>query len=46
MNAVSINSKYKDECLKFLQLVNTDSKLRDMLAYGVPDKTFKYVGTA
>ncbi|WP_320992078.1 ABC transporter substrate-binding protein [Hungatella sp.] len=44
MNAVSINSKYKDECLKFLQLVNTDSKLRDMLAYGVPDKTFKYVG--
>ena len=44
MNAVSINSKYKDECLKFLQLVNTDSKLRDMLAYGVPDKTFVYVG--
>lgn len=44
MNAISANSKHKDECLKFLQLVNTDSKLRDMLAYGVPDKTFKYVG--
>lgn len=44
MNAISSNSKHKDECLKFLQLVNTDSKLRDMLAYGVPDKTFQYVG--
>lgn len=43
MTAVSVNSKYKDECLKFIQLVNTDSKLRDMLAYGVPDKTFQYV---
>lgn len=44
MNAISANSKHKDECLKFLQLVNTDSKLRDMLAYGVADKTFQYVG--
>lgn len=44
MNAISVNSKYKEECLKVLQLVNTDSTFRDMLAYGVEGKTFDYVG--
>lgn len=44
MNAVSVNSKYKEECLKVLDLVNSDSKFRDMLAYGVEGNTFEYVG--
>ncbi|MFC4598129.1 ABC transporter substrate-binding protein [Cohnella hongkongensis] len=34
LNAISANSKYKNEALKYLQLVNTDSKLRNMLAFG------------
>jgi putative aldouronate transport system substrate-binding protein len=48
MNAISRNSKYKNEALKFLELVNTDTKLRDMLAYGIEGKHFEYVngGTA
>lgn len=43
LNAISANSKYKDECLKLLQLINTDQRLRDMLAYGVEGKDFEYV---
>ena len=42
MNAISANSNYKEEALKLLELVNTDQTLRDMLYYGVPDKTFQY----
>ena len=43
MNAISVNSKYKEECLKVLELINSDSKFRDMLAYGVEGNTFEYV---
>ncbi|MDR0568897.1 MAG: ABC transporter substrate-binding protein [Spirochaetaceae bacterium] len=43
MNAINANSKYKTEALKFLELVNTDTKLRDMLAYGIEGKHFEYV---
>jgi len=43
MNAVSANSRYKEEALKLLQLVNTDTKLRDMLAYGIEGRHFEYV---
>ncbi|MDR2534523.1 MAG: ABC transporter substrate-binding protein [Treponema sp.] len=48
MNAISVNSKYKNEALKFLELVNTDKKLRDMIGYGIEGKHFEYVnnGTA
>jgi putative aldouronate transport system substrate-binding protein len=48
MNAISANSKYKKEALRFLELVNTDTKLRDMIAYGIEGKHFSYVndGTA
>lgn len=42
LNAISANSKHKTEALKFLQLVNTDQKLRDMLAYGVEGTDFQY----
>lgn len=43
LNAISANSEHKVEALKFLQLVNTDQKLRDMLAYGVEGVDFEYV---
>ncbi len=43
LNAISANSEHKTEAIKFLQLVNTDQKLRDMLAYGVEGTDFKYV---
>ncbi|MDR0636027.1 MAG: ABC transporter substrate-binding protein [Treponema sp.] len=48
MNAISVNSKYKVEALKLLELVNTDTKLRDMIGYGIEGKHFHYVnnGTA
>jgi putative aldouronate transport system substrate-binding protein len=42
LNAISANSEHKVEALKFLQLVNTDQKLRDMLAYGVEGTDFEY----
>lgn len=42
MNAVSVNSNYKEEALKVLQLMNTDSKFRDMCAYGVEGNHFEY----
>jgi putative aldouronate transport system substrate-binding protein len=43
MNAISVNSKYKSESLRFLQLVNSDTKLRDMLNVGIEGKHFEYV---
>jgi putative aldouronate transport system substrate-binding protein len=43
LNAINVNSKYKKEALKVLELVNTDGKLRDMLAYGIEGKHFTYV---
>jgi putative aldouronate transport system substrate-binding protein len=43
MNAISANSKYKKEALLFLQLVNSDTKLRDMLHLGIEGKHFEYV---
>ena len=42
LNAVSSNSKYKKEALKLLQLMNTDSKLRDMCAYGTEGNFMQY----
>jgi len=42
MNVISANSKYKKEALKYLQLVNTDSTLRNLLAYGEEGVDFKY----
>ena len=42
MNAVSANSNYKAEALKVLQLMNTDSKFRDMCAYGTEGNYMKY----
>jgi len=45
MNAINVNSRYKKDALRLLQLVNTDTKLRDMLAYGIEGKHFHYLDT-
>ncbi|MDR0643598.1 MAG: ABC transporter substrate-binding protein [Treponema sp.] len=43
INCISVNSKYKEEALKLLQLVNSDPKFRDMMAYGIEGDHFHYV---
>jgi putative aldouronate transport system substrate-binding protein len=43
MNAISSNSRHKKESLKLLELINTDRKMRDMLAYGIEGINFSYV---
>jgi putative aldouronate transport system substrate-binding protein len=43
MLAVGANSRYKNETLKLIELINTDHKFRDMLAYGIEGKHFNYV---
>jgi putative aldouronate transport system substrate-binding protein len=45
LNAISANSEHKTEAIEFLQLVNTDQKLRDMLGYGIEGKDFEYVSS-
>ena len=35
VNAISAASKYKAEALKYLELMNTDETLRNMMAYGI-----------
>lgn len=43
MNMISANSKYPEKCLEFLNLVNTDTTLRDMFYYGEEGVNFDYV---
>lgn len=43
MNAISVNSKYKEEALKVLELINTDQKFRDLCAFGVEGDRFAYL---
>lgn len=43
LNAVSSNSRYKNEALRLLELVNMDRKFRDMLIYGLEGTHFTYV---
>ena len=43
MACISKSSKHPLEALKLLELVNTDSALRDMLAYGEEGVNFEYV---
>lgn len=42
INMVSTNSKYPEKCLQLLNLVNTDTKLRDMFYYGEEGVNFEY----
>lgn len=41
VNAISANSSYPEESLKFLELANTDPFIRNILAYGVEDVDWK-----
>lgn len=44
LNAISASSKYPKEAIKYLELVNTDSTLRNMLAYGVEGVDWEKTG--
>lgn len=43
LTCISNSCQYKDKALQLLELVNTDTKLRDMLAYGEEGVNFEYV---
>lgn len=43
ITCISASSNYKKEALKLLELVNTDTTLRDMLWYGEEGVNFEYV---
>ena len=43
MACISASSSHKVEALKILELVNTDSTMRDMMYYGEPGVNFEYV---
>ena len=43
MACISASSPHPLETLKLIELVNTDSALRDMLAYGIEGENFEYV---
>lgn len=43
MNMISTNTKYPEKCLQFLNLVNTDTAMRDMFFYGEEGVNFDYV---
>lgn len=42
LNMISANTKYPEKCLQFLNLVNTDTKVRDMFYYGEEGVNFEY----
>ena len=43
ITCINASSQNKEMALKFLELVNTDTKLRDMLAWGIEGVHFEYV---
>ena len=42
MNCISASCKYPEKALQLLELVNTDSKVRDALYYGLEGDNFEY----
>jgi putative aldouronate transport system substrate-binding protein len=42
INMISANTKYPEKCLEFLNLVNMDTKVRDMFFYGEEGVNFEY----
>ena len=42
VNFVSVNSKHPDKALAYLNLINTDSKVRDAFYYGLEGDNFTY----
>ena len=43
INSVSVNCKHPDKAIALLELINTDTKLRDMFYFGEEGVNFKYV---
>ncbi|WP_426350537.1 ABC transporter substrate-binding protein [Alloiococcus sp. CFN-8] len=43
LNAISASSEHPEEALKFLQLLNMDTKLRDAFYFGLEGDNFEYV---
>lgn len=43
INSISANCQHPDKALQFLQMVNLDTKLRDMFWHGVLGKNYEYV---
>ena len=44
MQAISVNSKHPEASMKVLNLANSDSKFRNMLAYGLEGKNYQKTG--
>lgn len=44
INAISINSKHPEEAMRVLNLLNTDSTFRNLMAYGLEDVNYKKTG--
>lgn len=42
LNCISVNSKYPDKALQLLELVNTDSWVRDSFYYGLEGEDWEY----
>lgn len=42
LNGIYSGTKYPEKCLEFLQLVNTDTKVRDMFYYGLEGENYEY----
>ena len=42
VNFISINSKNPEKALQYLNLINTDSKVRDAFRYGLEGENFEY----
>ena len=42
LNGIYSGTKYPEKCLEFLELVNTDSKVRDAFYYGLEGENFQY----
>lgn len=42
MNGIYVSCKYPEKALKLLELVNTDTKVRDLFYYGVEGENFEY----
>ena len=42
LNSISVNCEHPEKALAFLQLINTDSYVRDLFYYGVEGDNWQY----
>lgn len=40
---VNANTNYPEECIKFLELLNTDKEIYNLICFGIEDKHYKWV---